>query len=111
MPNELEKKRKEAFSALTSLQKQEQQLKSQIHAFEFRVNPNPIAVQALENVLSAVEQAIAQLQEDGNLSRQASTRPDSDVPEKGRLSRARVSEQIQIFALVHNLCGALSLQR
>lgn len=64
MPNNLEKERKETFSALVSLQKQEQQLKSQIHAFEFRVKPNPVALKALTDVLKSIEQAIEQLQDD-----------------------------------------------
>lgn len=64
MPNNVEKERKEAFSALTSLQKQEQQLVSQLHAFEFRVNPNQVAVKALKEVLKTVQQAIEQLQDD-----------------------------------------------
>jgi transposase len=64
MPNNVEKERKEAFSALTSLQKQEQQLVNQLHAFEFRVNPNPVAVNALKEVLKTVQQAIEQLQND-----------------------------------------------
>jgi transposase len=64
MPTELEKKRKEAFSALGSLQKQERQLKSQIHAFEFRVEPNPVVVKALNDALVAIQAAITQLQEE-----------------------------------------------
>ena len=64
MPSEVQKKRKEAFSALASLQKQERQLKNQLHAFEYRVNPNPIAVQALENVLTSTQEAIATLQKE-----------------------------------------------
>ena len=74
MPNYLEKKRKEAFSALASLQKQERQLMSQIHAFDFRVNPNPIAVKALNDVLSSVQEAIAHLQED--------LKPQQDEPDE-----------------------------
>jgi transposase len=64
MPNNLEKERKETFSALVSLQKQEQQLLSQIHAFEFRVKPNPVALKALNDVLKSVREAIEQLQND-----------------------------------------------
>lgn len=64
MPNNAQKKRKEAFSALASLQKQEQQLKNQLHAFEYRVNPNPVAVQALRDVLSCTQQAIQTLEQE-----------------------------------------------
>ena len=101
MPNELEKKRKEAFSALTSLQKQEQQLKSQIHAFEFRVNPNPIAVQALENVLSAVEQAIAQLQED--------IKPQTDEPDEAQNKHLveLISSIVGVGKATADICVAL----
>lgn len=67
MPNMQQKKRKEAFSALVSLQKQEQQLKNQLHAFEYRVQPNPVAVEALQNVLSTVQEAIVQLEKELNL--------------------------------------------
>lgn len=61
MPAELQKKRKEAFSALASLQKQERQLKNQLHAFEYRVNPNPVAVKALQDVLAGTQEAIQTL--------------------------------------------------
>ena len=64
MSTDVQKKRKEAFSALTSLQKQERQLKNQLHAFEYRVNPNPIAVQALQNVLASTQEAIQTLQKE-----------------------------------------------
>lgn len=64
MPNDAQKKRKEAFSALTSLQKQERQLKNQLHAFEYRVNPNPIAVKALQDVLASTQEAIQTLQKE-----------------------------------------------
>jgi transposase len=64
MPDPQHKKRKEAYSALASLQKQAQQLKNQLHAFEYRVNPNPIAVEALENVLKTVEGSIATLEKE-----------------------------------------------
>lgn len=64
MPTDAQKKRKEAFSALASLQKQERQLKNQLHAFEYRVNPNPIAVQALQDVLDSTQEAIQTLQKE-----------------------------------------------
>lgn len=64
MPTEAQKKRKEAFSALSSLQKQERQLKNQLHAFEYRVNPNPVAVKALQDVLAGTQQAIETLQKE-----------------------------------------------
>lgn len=64
MPTEAQKKRKEAFSALASLQKQERQLKNQLHAFEYRVNPNPIAVEALQQVLASTQEAIETLQKE-----------------------------------------------
>lgn len=64
MPNNLEKERKETFSALVSLQKQEQQLLSQIHAFDYRVKPNPVALKALNDVLKSVQEAIEQLRDD-----------------------------------------------
>jgi transposase len=64
MPTDAQKKRKEAFSALASLQKQERQLKNQIHAFEYRVNPNPVAVQALQTVLDTTQEAIETLQKE-----------------------------------------------
>ena len=63
MPTAGQKKRKEAFSALCSLQKQERQLKNQIHAFEYRVDPNPVAIQALKDVLSSVQASIKALEE------------------------------------------------
>jgi len=66
MPSDVQKKRKEAFSALVSLQKQEQQLKNQLHAFEYRVNPNPIAVEALQSVLASTQEAIQTLQNELN---------------------------------------------
>ncbi len=66
MPNNTQKKRKEAFSALASLQKQEQQLKNQLHAFGYRVNPNPVAVKALEDVLASTQQAIQALEKELN---------------------------------------------
>lgn len=64
MPTDAQKKRKEAFSALASLQKQERQLKNQLHAFEYRVNPNPIAVEALQQVLASTQEAIQTLQKE-----------------------------------------------
>lgn len=66
MPSDAQKKRREAFSALASLQKQERQLKNQLHAFEYRVNPNPIAVEALEQVLASTQLAIETLQKELN---------------------------------------------
>lgn len=77
MPNSTQKKRKEAFSALASLQKQEQQLKNQLHAFEYRVNPNPIAVKALRDVLLSTQQAIQTLEQELN--------PEQDEEETIRL--------------------------
>lgn len=64
MPNSKHKNPKEAYAALASLQKQAQQLKNELHEFEYRVNPNPIAVEALENVLKAVEDSIATLEKE-----------------------------------------------
>lgn len=64
MPNDIQKKRKEAFSALASLQKQERQLKNQLHAFSYHVAPNPIAVQALQTVLNSVQQVIEGLEKE-----------------------------------------------
>ena len=64
MPKEVHKKRKEAFSALASLQKQEQQLKNQLHAFSYHVLPNPVAVKALEDVLESVQEAIQNLEKE-----------------------------------------------
>lgn len=64
MPNRTHKNRKEAFSALASLQKQEQQLKNQLHAFEYRVDPNPIAVKALQDVLTSTQEAIQALEKE-----------------------------------------------
>lgn len=61
-----QKKRKEAFSALVSLQKQERQLKNQLHAFEFRVAPSPIVVKSLQDVLSSVQEAILSLEKELN---------------------------------------------
>lgn len=66
MPTDMQKKRKEAFSALASLQKQEQQLKNQLHAFSYHVEPNPVAVQALQKVLENVQQAIQTLEKELN---------------------------------------------
>ncbi len=64
IPDAEHKKRKEAFSALCSLQKQERQLINQLHAFEHRVNPNPTAVKALEAVLDCVQLNIAELEKE-----------------------------------------------
>jgi transposase len=66
MPDNTQKKRKEAFSALGSLQKQERQLKNQLHAFEYRVNPNPVAVKALQDVLLSTQEAIQVLEKELN---------------------------------------------
>jgi len=66
MPSIAQKKRQEAFSALASLQKQERQLKNQLHAFEYRVNPNPIAVKALQDVLTSTQEAIQALEKELN---------------------------------------------
>ena len=77
MPDSTQKKRKEAFSALASLQKQEQQLKNQLHAFEYRVNPNPIAVKALQDVLASTQEAIQTLEKELN--------PEQDDEEAIRL--------------------------
>lgn len=64
MPSIAQKKRQEAFSALASLQKQERQLKNQLHAFEYRVNPNPIALKALQDVLLSTQEAIQTLEKE-----------------------------------------------
>jgi len=64
MPNDIQKKRKEAFSALASLQKQERQLKNQLHAFSYYVEPNPVAVQALQEVLKSTQLAIESLEKE-----------------------------------------------
>ena len=101
MPNYLEKKRKEAFSAMVSLQKQEQQLKSQIHAFEYRVEPNPIAVKALNDVLAVVQQAIAQLQEE--------LEPKSEEPDEEQKAHivARISSIVGVGKATAQTCVAL----
>jgi len=62
MPSSIQKSRKEAFSALVSLQKHEGQLKNQLHAFQFLVGPNAVAVQAFEQVLHSTRQAIVDLE-------------------------------------------------
>ena len=62
MPTEIHKKRKEAFSALASLQKQERQLQNQLHAFSYHVDPNPLAVKALQDVLKSVQDGIQSLE-------------------------------------------------
>jgi len=82
MPNTTQKNRKEAFSALASLQKQEQQLKNQLHAFEYRVNPNPVALNALQQVLASTQEAIAILEKELN--------PDQDE-EEARLIINRIA--------------------
>lgn len=64
MPHSTQKKRKEAFSALASLQKQERQLKNQLHAFSYHVEPNPVAIKALEEVLKSVQEAIQSLEKE-----------------------------------------------
>lgn len=64
MPDEAEKRRKEAFSVLVSLQKMEGQLKNQIHAFEYRVMPNEVALNALKTTLSTVEEQITTLEKE-----------------------------------------------
>lgn len=64
MPTAQQKKRKEAMSALASLQKQEQQLNNQLHAFSYLVGPNPVAVEALRSVLASVQAAVRQLEQE-----------------------------------------------
>jgi transposase len=64
MPDNMQKSRKEAFSALISLRKHKQQLKNQLHAFEYHVNPNPVAVKALEDALKGVQDAIDALEKE-----------------------------------------------
>ena len=66
MPSEQQKKRKEAYSALVSLQKQERQLRNQLHAFDFRVNPSSIVVDTLKDVLATTQKAIEKLQKELN---------------------------------------------
>lgn len=101
MTNLTEKKRKEAFSALTSLQKQEQQLKSQIHAFEFRVEPNPVAVKALNEVLHTVQKAIAQLQEE-----LAPQKEEPDEEQKAHII-ARIKSIVGVGITTAQTCVAL----
>lgn len=64
MPSERQKRHKEILSVLDALHKQRGQLQNQIHAFSYRVNPHPAALQALEAVLAAVEGQIKSLEEE-----------------------------------------------
>jgi transposase len=64
MPEAMQKKRKEAFSALAALQKQERQLENQLHALSYHVDPNPTVVEALGKVLDSTREAIKDLQEE-----------------------------------------------
>jgi len=66
MPTGQQKKRAEALSALGSLQKQAQQLHNQLHAFEYRVEPNPVAVGALKKILQAVQEQIQALEKEAS---------------------------------------------
>lgn len=64
MPDPMHKKRKEAFSALAALQKQERQLENQLHALSYHVNPNPAVLDALNKVLESTKEAINDLQQE-----------------------------------------------
>lgn len=83
MPDAMEKKRREAFSALAALQKQEQQLENQLHALSYHVNPNPAVIEALNKVLDKVREAIADMQKELN--------PQSDEEDKQQLIEQIVS--------------------
>lgn len=62
IPTKEVKRRKEAFSALISLQKIEGQLKNIIHAFDFRVDANEVAIEALKKPLATIEEQILVLE-------------------------------------------------
>ena len=64
MPDPVQKNRKEAFSALAALQKQQQMVQNQLHALSYLVGPNPAVVAAFEQVLATVELAIEQVQKE-----------------------------------------------
>ena len=80
MPPKAKRMRKEAFNALCALQKQERQLRNQLHAVEFLVDPNPAVLEALNSVLTVVKTQIKLLQ--------AQLRPEVDqVQEKQLVKR------------------------
>ena len=62
IPSKEVKRRKEAFSALISLQKIEGQLVNQIHSFDFRVSANEVAVEALNTLLTTTREQILVLE-------------------------------------------------
>lgn len=64
MPDSMHQKRKEAFSALAALQKQERQLENQLHALRFKVYPNEAVVNSLQAVLDSVQVGIAALEKE-----------------------------------------------
>lgn len=64
MPSEAHKRHKEILCALSALQKQERQLKNQLHAFEQRVEPCTAVKQALQNVLDTVLAQIEALEKE-----------------------------------------------
>ena len=73
MPDAEQKRRKEAFSVLSSLQKMERQLKNQIHAFEYLVDPNPTALNALKEMLKATEANLATLEQEISIEKNEKT--------------------------------------
>lgn len=82
MPPKAKRMRKEAFNALCALQKQERQLRNQLHAVEFLVDPNPAVLEAFNSVLTVVKTQIEHLQ--------AQLRPKVDqVQEKQLVERIR----------------------
>lgn len=62
--DETREKRKEAFSALAGLQKQEQMLKNQLHALAQKVSPNALVVNSLQSVLDSVSASMASLEKE-----------------------------------------------
>jgi transposase len=104
MPNSIQKKRKEAFSALTSLKKQEGQLKNQIHAFEHLVEPNGVALKAFKDVLKSVQEAIALLEKD-ILPQKEQQEQEPLMPDTEQVN----SQQDTTNALVDLICSIKSV--
>lgn len=77
MPDKTHQKRKEAFAAMAALQKQEQQLKNQLHALSYKVSPNEVVTKSFQAVLDTVQAAVAELQKE--------VKPQADEEDERRL--------------------------
>jgi transposase len=64
MPSAEQKRRKELLSARDSLQKVENQLLNQIHAFSYRVEPNQVATSVLEESLKTIQEQLKKLDDE-----------------------------------------------